>query len=430
MRPRLLAALALLTLAHGGSAQEVASSDARTDVRPVAVEVGTEPLGIVPPLATSGFNYGNAMQVVGYEDDFARIRVDTLRYPPGNQADEIHVGPHDLDALAMNLDLLGRPPVLMVTNLFGGSPEEAAGLARLAREKGIEVLAWEIGNEPDLYASNRGDPSWTPERWCGAFRAQREAILEVDPAARFAGPAVSGSRPAGETFLRDALRLCGDVIDILTWHVYPTDGTLPDEEALATSASFGDEFARYRGWANDPVANPLGHDRDLAFGVTEFGLSWRSAAFRHLEDQVAALWLADVLGQMASMRLDVSHYFTLQAMGGHGLIDIGGWVRPTYHVYDMLSSFTGEALPVRTDAPLRAYAVRNEGGIEVLLVNPGTEALRARLRPASSAGDLRVATLSEPIFDEHHGPLLATVPARSPVPVPPRAVVRVRVPAP
>lgn len=427
--PRLAAVGLILVLAWAQGQADVPAAE--PEVREVAravVEVGPAVLGPVPDWAIAGFNYGNSMRVVGYEDAFADVRTGTLRYPPGNQADEIHVGRHDLAALMMNVALLGRPAVLMVVNLFGGTPEGAAELARLAHELDIPVHAWEIGNEPDLYATNRGDPSWTPRRWCAAFRDFAAAVREVDPAARFAGPGVSGSRPSGEDFLRDVLRECGDAIDILTWHVYPTDGTASDEEALATSQQFTEEFARYRAWAADPEANPLGFRRELQFGVTEFGLSWRSPAFRHLEDMTAALWLADVLGRMTRERLDVSHYFALQAMGGHGLIDVGGWVRPTYHVYEMLSSFRGEALDVRAPHPLNAYAVRTASGMEILLVNTGAVAFQVELVPRPS-GAMEVATLADPVFEARQEVDVRVLAAGEPVLVPARAVVHLTAPA-
>src|SRR5690606_5568724 len=112
----------------------------------------------VTPHAIAGFNIGNAMQVVGFQDEFGALSVDTLRFPPGNQADEITVGEPDLRALATNVELLGGARLMLVANLFSGTPEGAASMARLGEEVGLDVFAWEIGNEPDLYATNRNDP--------------------------------------------------------------------------------------------------------------------------------------------------------------------------------------------------------------------------------------------------------------------------------
>ncbi|MEX2541353.1 MAG: hypothetical protein WD314_06070 [Trueperaceae bacterium] len=393
----------------------------------LTVTVLTAQGAAVPRLTTSGFNIGNSMRVVGFEADFEAIRIDSLRFPPGNQADEITVGRPDLAALSQNLELLGRPQVLMVANLFGGTPEGAAEFARLAADMDIQVFAWEIGNEPDLYATNRNDASWTPGRYCREFRRYAQALREVDPRFEMAGPAVSGSRPGGEEFLREVLRLCGDAIDILTWHIYPTDGTWTDDEALATSGHFSRELTRYREWAADRRANPLGFGRPLRFGVTEFGLSWRSSSFRHLEDMAATLWLADVLGQMTAERLDLSHYFTLQGMGGHGLIDTGGWLRSTYHLYRMMATFTGESVPVRAREPLRAYAVAGANGLQLLLINRGATPQRAELLfEGSPPSGLEITTLSEQNVESGQAPATTISMTEEPVLVPARAIVLVR----
>lgn len=400
--------------------------------QPVTVRV-SEPAGDISPHAITGFNYGNMMRVVGFEDEFGALNLQALRFPPGNQADETALSPAVIDAFRMQWELLGRPRLLIIANLFQGTPEDAAAAASYFAEAGMPVEAWAIGNEPDLYATNRGDPSWTPEKYCQRFRDYREALLEVNSDYLITGPAVSGSRPLGQDYLREVLYLCGDVIDVLTWHVYPTDGTWDDDSALATSSQVGEEIRRFRGWLSDPEMNPwprprinpLGHGRDIGTAITEFGLSWRTPNYRHLEDMIAALWLADVLGQMATEGLDESYYFTLQGLGGHGLIDNTGWVRSTYHVFEMLSDFTGEALTVELEAPVSAYAARNERGLQVLLVNRATEDAQVVLE-AGLEGDVEIKTLNDEIFDELWGYQVTVQGANAAISVPARSVLLVR----
>lgn len=359
-----------------------------------------EAQGEISPLAITGANYGLMMRVAGFEEYFSALNLRAIRFPPGNQADEMLLTPAVLDALKMHWELLGRPQLLLVANLFEATPEDAVAAARYLQQIGIPITAWAIGNEPDLFATNRGDPSWTPEKYCERFRAYREALLAINPDWPITGPAVSGARPSGEVFLREVLYRCGDVIDVLTWHVYPTDGTWNDEAALATSSSVGPEINRFREWLTDPAMNPLGYTRDIGLAITEFGLSWRTVSFRHLEDMIATLWLADTLGQIATLGVDKSYYFALQGLGGHGLIDTSGWVRPTYYVFAMLSDFVGTALQVELDAPLlSAYAASNEHGLQVLLVNRSAEDKAVVVEPRL-AGNLTVKTLNEELFDE------------------------------
>ena len=95
---------------------------------------------------------------------------------------------------------LARPDV---DRPAANQPEDAAHAVRIARERGLVVPYWEIGNEPDLYATVRGDPRWTAERYCAVFRAQAAAIRKEDPKARLAGPATSAAEPNATVFLKE-----------------------------------------------------------------------------------------------------------------------------------------------------------------------------------------------------------------------------------
>lgn len=394
--------------------------------QPVVVRIGP-PTGVVAPLAITGHNFGLSMQVALYRDEFDALDVRTLRFPPGNDADDNPLTRDMIDALQTPWTLLGEPEPWIVANFFEG-PSHAVAAAAYLDEIGMPVRFWEVGNEPDLYPQNRMDPSWTVDVYCERFRAFADALHAQDPTNLIAGPAVSGSRPVGEDFLREFLVLCGDVVDVLTWHIYPTDGTWADDAALATSDQVGAEIRRYRAWLTDPERNPMGHQRDISLGITEFGLSWRTASFRHLEDMVAALWLADALGQMASEGIAVGHYFALQAMGGHGLIDRSGWIRPTYFVYELLADFGGAVHAVDVEHPgLTAYAARGDAGLRVLLVNRSLEPVEIALGwdDASAGGPLEVAVLDESIFDELLEPREHVQDPSELLYVPARSVVRI-----
>lgn len=392
----------------------------------VSAQLG-DPGPDISPGAITGFNVGLAMQFALHLSEFQALDIHTLRFPPGNDADNYPLTRNMVEALKVQWQLLGEPELLIVTNFFEGA-EHAQSAARSFDETGIPVHAWAIGNEPDLYPRNRMDPSWTVEVYCDRFRSVAEVLREIDPEAVISGPAVSGSRPLGETYLRDFLTLCGDVIDVLSWHIYPTDGTWDDEAALATSQQVGEEIQRYRSWLRDPEINPLGYERDIGLAITEFGLSWRTPNFRHLEDMIAALWLADALGQMATEGVTWGHYFALQAMGGHGLIARGGWLRPTYTVYEMLAGFTGRTRSIELDnapALLGAYAAENEDGLRVLIVNRGTEDIEVVLEPTLGS-ELEVKTLSDEIFDEALSYQENSQLADEAIAVPARSVVVVR----
>lgn len=411
----LAAALVALLLTAAASAQGAA----------VALRIGA-PIGPVAPEAITGFNFGLSMPVALHLEEFGALGIRSLRFPPGNDADDKPLTADMTRSLTLPWQLLGEPPLHVVLNFFEG-PEHAAEVVRRFDEAGFVVRWWAVGNEPDLYPQNRMDPSWTAEVYCARFREVRDAVRAIHPDAVMTGPAVSGSRPAGLDYLREVVGRCGDVIDVLTWHVYPTDGTWDDAAALATARSVGEEIERVRAWLTDPAVNPLGHERPIELAITEFGLSWRTAMYRHLEDQTAALWLADALGQMATRGLDLGQYFALQSMGGHGLIDRGGWVRPTYHVYAMLAGFGGVAHAVEgADERLGAYAAADGAALRVLLVNRSDDDLEVALAAPDLPASLAVATLDEAYFDEHLDHDRTERSSDLPVPVPARSVVLVR----
>ncbi|GBF06721.1 hypothetical protein DAERI_100084 [Deinococcus aerius] len=336
----------------------------------------------IAPLAVNGFNTSWQMPLAEAVDAVRSVAPTSLRFPGGNVGDENDLTDKALAYFKANLGLTGGNTAAIVqTRVFAtrsdarNRPEDAAQAARDAKALGLNVTYWEIGNEPDLYATNRGDPSWTPERYCQTFRAQRGAILGVDPGAKFAGPAVSKGTGPAMTFLEGFVKACGDVVDLLTWHEYPTDGTATDEEALATAPSVTQHVGFVRDVLRDPDRNPLGHTRDIRLGVTEYSLSWRSDRPRHLADQVGALWAAEADLRLAEAGVNVTSYFAIVAAGNHGLVDLAGVPRPTLYAFQQLKHFRGTALPVQSSDPALWPHLSEDGPLRTLLVtNTATEA--------------------------------------------------------
>jgi hypothetical protein len=411
---------------------------------PATLELGA-PIGPISPLAVGGLNHSRDLRAANDRALLLRLGVTSLRFPGGNWGDEYDMlGPERLRVLALERELLGRPRLVLQARVFGGTPEAAARVARDAKAAGLEVAYWNIGNEPDRYkplpdarggpVGGRGDPSWTPERYCRAFRAYREAIRAVDPGARFAGPSVSkgvdepGSAARAASFLMTFVRECGDVVDLLTWHEYPTNGLPPergglsDEAALATAAGVSERLERWRALLSSPETNPLGHGRRIGLGVTEYGLSWSDSP-RHTADQVAALWAAEATLRLAEGGAELASYFAVQGLGGHGLLDTAGGPRPAYYAFLQLKDFRGEAMRLRSSDPrLWTHAARDGERLTVLVANTAT---------ADSSLDPRIAgwtpvgakTFTEETV-ENEAPLVR-LPLSPAVPLPARSLTRV-----
>lgn len=353
----------------------------------------------VRPAVTAGFNFGNWMPVAEFRDTIAEVPAAALRFPAGNAGDESDLNEATLDTLAAVMPVVPGGPELMVqTRVYQGrdgrpaanGPEDAARAVRLARERGLKVTMWEIGNEPDLYGPVRGDNSWTPERYCAVFRAQAEAIRREQPGARIAGPAVSGAVPGARRFLEAFVTGCGDVVDVLTWHLYPTEGDGGDAWALRTVADADRSLTEIQALWRDPKRNPRGHQRTIAYGVTEYGLSWRTERPRFLADQTAALWAMETALRLGRGGAEIGHYFAYLTTGFHGLLDNAGAPRPTFYGFRLLSALRGNFVDVSAkDDHLWTHATRDGDTLRVVLINTREQALPVKL----TAGNYRVQSV-------------------------------------
>ena len=384
---------------------------------------------VVNPAVTRGYNFGNWMAVAEFRDGLARVPAASLRFPGGNIGDEQDMDSATLDTFRSLLGLVSGGPELMVqTRVFAGrvdrkpanEPEDAANAVRLARERGLAVPFWEIGNEPDLYSVTRGDASWTPERYCKVFRAQARAIKAVDANAQVAGPAVSGAADTAMRFLDRFVELCGDAVDVLTWHLYPTEGNGTEEAALQTISQVDASVKRVQALWRDPKRNPLGHGRDVKLAVTEYGLSWRTDRPRFLSDQVAGLWAAEAALRLAQQGVRAAHYFAYQGTGFHGLLDNAGVPRPTYYAFSMLSGLEGRFVKAGSSHPaLWAHAVKGKEGLTVLLLNTLNEPVQTELDAAGWQVE-QAQYFDAAIVEEEHP--LATLPQAGRLKLAPRSM--------
>jgi hypothetical protein len=378
-----LAATAALATALAGCATGPAAPVAK-------VTVGADEAGLaVNPQVTRGYNFGNWMAMSDYGEQLARTPAASLRFPGGNVGDEHDMNDVTLNAFKSLLTFVkGNPELVIQTRVFGGRPDrpaantpaDAAAAVRLARERGLKVPYWEIGNEPDLFSVTRGDASWTPERYCEVFRAQARAVKAADPSAQIAGPASSGAHAASMRFIERFLVGCGDVVDVLTWHIYPTEGDGTDAAALSTVSQVDESVQRVRAMLRDPKGNPLGHTREVKLGVTEYGLSWKTDRPRFLADMPAALWAAEAALRLSQQGVQMAHYFAYQGTGFHGLLDNAGVPRPTYYAFGMLAGLDGRFVQARPPPPqLWSHAVRKGDRLQVLLLNTQAKPLAVDL---------------------------------------------------
>lgn len=123
--------------------------------------------------------------------------------------------------------------VIYGVNMGANDPAMAADESDYAlKVGGKEILAIEIGNEPNLYPQGPNRPgirpgSWGYPQYKAEFEANMEAIRQKNPRAPITGPALTKSTKWMPLFMADFK----DRICLATSHVYPLSAKEADPEA-------------------------------------------------------------------------------------------------------------------------------------------------------------------------------------------------------
>ena len=136
----------------------------------------------------------------------------------GKKGGGIVITPTSIDALVALLASLDWR-LIYGLNLARGSPEAAADeAAYVARAAGRRLLAFEVGNEPDGFASWRGVRSrpYDVDIFVAEWKRFRAAIVARVPGARFAGPAIANQ----QGWIRPFVDAAGDSLALVTRHYY------------------------------------------------------------------------------------------------------------------------------------------------------------------------------------------------------------------
>ena len=368
-----------------------------------------------------GFNLSNAMLLVKVKDKVAALRPATYTWPAGNVGDEYPIDSGVLDYLRLQQKFVPAGFWFNQFNLFQGTLDQALAQVKGSRERGIRTDAWTIGNEPDLYGPNRGDYSWTAEKYAKVFREWATALKAAYPDIVISGPALS--QPKDE-WMKVFIAECGDLVDILNWHWYPTDGKASDLTAMASSQNAASMVARYQSWLVDPKLNPRGYQRPITTAVTEFAVHWDTSNDGQINDMVGATWTADVLGQFAEAGLDYSHFFCLQEYGGHAIFTAGNKPRVLYHVFDFYQGYADAVRLVRTEGRVADGLVTAHGWVDaagqvsLVITNRSDQqvsgfALKLAGRPSATVVASRQLTETSPVAVTWGPGLTLDLPVRS-----------------
>jgi hypothetical protein len=300
--------------------------------------------------------------------------VTFLRFPGGNWGDENDIRPNLLDLFVTQARSWGAEPSV-ATRVDGGTPEKASELVRYANiEKGYNIRYWTIGNEPDL------DPDYDVQRFSKEWREQAEAMLAVDPDIILYGPEVSQYPSTVDAsdyllkrreFVREFLKVNGDMVDIVSVHRYPfpiNSNTPTKLDWLRANAPEADVLVDL---LRQDIQESVG--RDLPSAITEINSHYSNSIGGEAtpDSLYNAIWWADVLGRFIKNKVEMISYFALYTSpitGSFGMLSRYE-PRPTYYTYQLYKQFGTELVKSESsDNDVTIYAAKRDDGTLTLMV--------------------------------------------------------------
>jgi len=213
------------------------------------------------------------------------------------------ISPPDLDRMFGFARAAGWR-VILTLNLRAGIPEMGAEEAAYAATAGGgSVMAFQFGNEPDLYARNRTrDSGYNYDRYLEEFEVHRRALLDRLPGAVLAGPGTASTVAWVDSFVEDN----AGKIALATNHYYPLNAGAADpadvryagiENMLSASMTkrTTDSMKRFA-----RVPQSLG----IPFRISETNSAYPGPGKEGVTDVFASsLWAADYLFSLAEAGL-------------------------------------------------------------------------------------------------------------------------------
>jgi hypothetical protein len=264
---------------------------------------------------------------------------------------------------------------------FSSSGEHAANWVRAARQQGISVAFWEIGNEPEMDAPKEHKASQEAiYRWYNAkFAEQARAMKQADPSIRIMGPASTntwfwwGQHNLEKFLIAHGNRRGTGLVDAVSLHWYPQGG----EKAWEQTRGYAQGWKECMEYIRSTIQRY--DSRPLPVYITEWnwGAGDKNLSGRRLSN---ALGNADCIGMFLQTGVSGHTHFCLQRINRNwGVLATKDDSRPadeaspTYYALQMASHLYGQVLETQSGADpkhvLSAYATRRSGEIQMMLIN-------------------------------------------------------------
>jgi Glycosyl hydrolase family 79 C-terminal beta domain len=299
--------------------------------------------------------------------------------------------------------------LIWALDLGRGSETDAIAEARAVRAiAGDRLLAFEIGNEPDLFSHEKHrKPEYSYEDWLADYRRYKRALRAQFPGIPFAGPDVAGKTDWVTRFANDE----GKDAVLLTHHYY-REGQNPGstiEKLLGADPKLQPELDQLQA-----ASRSCG----LPYRICEVN-SFSGGGRPGVSDTMAgALWALDYMFTLASngcsgvnMETGVNHRGFISSYSPIGDDEQGHYsAKPEY--YGLLAfslAGHGELLTAEVDAnsaAIKAYATRpKEGTLVLTLINKGAgaSALNVNMGSQGQPRQVSVIRLTGPAVDAKAG---------------------------
>jgi hypothetical protein len=331
---------------------------------------------------------------------------DYARYSPAGQVISSPFGTVVNDAVLQELGGFLHATgwkLIWALNLGRGSEADAVAEARaVLTVAGERLLAFEIGNEPDLFShAKHRPPGYGYEQWLADYRRYRTALRAQLPGVPLAGPDAAGKTDWVTRFAADE----GKDAVLLTHHYY-REGQNPGstiEKLLGIDPKLQPQLQQLQA-ASQSCGVPY-----RICEVNSFSGGGRPGVSDTL---AAALWVLDYMFVLAgngcsgvNMETGVNQLGFISSYSPIG-DDEQGHHSATPEFYGMLAfslAGRGDLLPIETDAPpndIKAYATRTkEGGLVFTLINKGEFASVLHLDTGSQSRNASVMRLRGPAVD-------------------------------
>lgn len=289
----------------------------------------------------------------------------------------------DIAEFAKFIKLIGWQ-VVYGLNLAHMKPEDAAQEAAVAaRELGPSLLAFEIGNEPDLFVLHSDRPKgYNYETFRGEWMAHANAVNAAVPGAPLSGPGAFGAwRMYGLPFAKDF----GSRVKLLTQHYYRANGKKPGATMDALLDGMPALFSEMQGMVQAARVNNI----PLCFRMVETNTFVGGGSPGVSDTAVSALWAVEYALRAAEIGVNglnfqigpAGHSNTSIAVNGNSVHDM----RPEFYGLAMIASIgTGNMLETAVTGAkprMTAHSFVTQGGNMRFVLNnmDSTTAMRAQV---------------------------------------------------